>query len=352
MQEKEKTIEFVQKNFPDGAPNHNLVWSKDFLQSSEWLNFQEAFGRKTHFIENEDFSASIIEHQLPIVGKYFYAPRGPVLEVKSQKSKAKSFLDELIKLAKKEKAGWIRIEPASTEALELIKENIKERIVKAPYDVQPKETFVLDIVKSEEQLLAGMKPKTRYNINLAKKKGVIIVKSQKSKAESQKYIDAFLNLTREMAARQGIAAHPENYYRKMLESFPEEMLQIYVAEYEGQIIAANLLLFYGQIATYLHGASSNVHRNVMAPFLLQWQAILDAKKRGCTRYDFGGIQTAATDHKKHSDLSGVTNFKTGFSPRTESTVFAGTYDVVVNARQYALYKGLQRAKAMIHKFRK
>jgi lipid II:glycine glycyltransferase (peptidoglycan interpeptide bridge formation enzyme) len=154
---------------------------------------------------------------------------------------------------------------------------------------------------------------------------------------------------KEMATRNGIATHSENYYRKMIESFSSEMLQIYVAEYEGKIIAANLVLFYGKTATYLHGASGNENRNVMAPFLLQWQAILDAKERGCERYDFGGVQTEGVQHQMHSDLVGVTNFKLGFSPETKPIEFPGSYDIVVNPRAYALYRGLQRAKAFLRR---
>jgi lipid II:glycine glycyltransferase (peptidoglycan interpeptide bridge formation enzyme) len=138
----------------------------------------------------------------------------------------------------------------------------------------------------------------------------------------------------------------------MLEVFPSEMLRLYCAEYEGEIIAANLVLFCGETATYLHGASGDKHRNVMAPFLLQWQAILDAKEIGCTKYDFGGVQTSGVQHKAHSDLTGVSNFKLGFGPHTETIVFPGTFDMIVNSRAYALYRGLQKAKMMVRKFRR
>lgn len=340
-------------NLNMGKNNQNL----DFLQSDAWRNFQEKTGRKVYFIENKDASsASIVEHELPIVGRYLYCPRGPILKVESvasglssgQKLKVKNFIAELIELAKKENEGWIRIEPENNEILKLIKENTDCKIVKASHDVQPKEVFVLDISKSAEQLLTEMKPKTRYNIGVAKKKGIIVVESQKLKAESSKYIEEFLKLTKEMADRHGINAHPEQYYRKMIESLPEEMLKIYVAKFEGEIIAVNLVLFFGDTATYLHGASGNVHRNLMAPFLLQWQAILDAKEKGYTKYDFGGINTAT----KENAWSGITTFKMGFSPRTKSVEFPGTYDIIVNPRMYAVYKGLQRAKSLVHIFKR
>ncbi len=81
----------------------------------------------------------------------------------------------------------------------------------------------------------------------------------------------------------GSHLHPESYYRKMFETIPAEILKLYMAEYENKIIAANIVIHYGNTATYLHGASDNEYRNVMAPYLLQWQAILDAKKAGLNK---------------------------------------------------------------------
>jgi len=160
---------FIRSNSPDGG----------FLQSEEWRRFQESVGRRVFCVPSppaplpstgeggSGFYASIIEHSLPIVGKYFYTPRGPIVS-------GQNGMPELIDLAKKEKAGWIRIEPATENILDTIRKNIKYKITKSPHDVQPKEIFIIDIDKSEEELLAGMKSKTRYNIRLAEKKGVRI----------------------------------------------------------------------------------------------------------------------------------------------------------------------------------
>ena len=137
------SLNFIQQNSPDGG----------FLQSEQWRNFQEATGKKTFNLSGENFWANIIEHQLPIVGKYFYVPRGPLGESK---------IGEIIKLAKKEKTSWIRIDTPIRKD--------KYKIVKAPHDMQPKELFILDITKTEDELLTEMKPKTRYNIKVAEKK--------------------------------------------------------------------------------------------------------------------------------------------------------------------------------------
>jgi lipid II:glycine glycyltransferase (peptidoglycan interpeptide bridge formation enzyme) len=352
----------------------NELKNNEFLQSKAWSKFQEAFGRNTFFLAEENFSACLIEHILPVVGKYFYGPRGPLFSVETEKTifndqfpisnefsnhndQIKKGIQKVIELANSNNASWVRIEPENEEMLEIIKKNLQElglEIRKAPYDVQPKEIFKIDISKNEEQLLSEMKPKTRYNINLARKKGVEILSCGKNSLSCMPIEMDFLKLTREMAKRQGIVAHPQEYYKKMIQTLPSEMLKIYAAQYEGKIIATNLVLFFGDTATYLHGASGNENRNVMAPFLLHWQAILDAKEKGMKYYDFGGVKIQDTRYKIQdtNPWEGITNFKLGFSVVAEAKIFPGTYDIIINSRAYGLYKGLQRAKKMLGKFRK
>jgi len=392
---------FIQANSPDGG----------FLQSSEWQKFQAAVGRKTHNISADGFWANIVEHTLPVVGKYFYVPRGPVMPIFNfQFSISKQFsnlndkiskqIQELIDLAKKENAGWVRVEPGTGDILEIIKAWTSDvqmhsghpmslKIVKAPHDMQPKEVFIIDISKTEEELLAEMKSKTRYNVRLAEKKGVMVKEisndklqianeasaltrkddcsstrggqNPNDKNESEKYISEFLRLVKVTAKRDGITTHPESYYRKMLETIPNDILKLYVAEYEGRVIAANLVLFYGETCTYMHGASDDTERNVMAPYLLQWTQIKDAKSAGCIKYDFGGvkmlqpIRPATTPPQPSPEYrgggstkwAGITKFKTGFSPNTVATRFPGSYDIIINPRMYWLYRMIQKVKGWV-----
>ena len=354
--------------------------NRDFLQSKEWREFQEKAGSRVFCVENEGFSASIIEHELPVVGNYFYIPRGPVCStVNSQQSK--EGIRKVIELVEKEKVGWIRVDLKDKNDLNLIKENIKQKIVKAPHDMQPKEIFVLDIAKNEEDLLSEMSQKTRYNIKLAQKRGVkvfAITNNQDTRYKqsaswrtnsndkiSKKYVDKFIELINLTAKRKGISFHAEDYYRKMFESLPENMLKLYIAEYNrpastreddhsstrgGKVIAANLVVFYNETATYLHGATDDEYRNVMAPHILQWQAILDAKKVGYKKYDFGGISTNCK--LKTNNWSGITKFKLGFSPSTKPIEFLGSYDIIVIQWRYVLYRILQYIKEFILKTRK
>jgi peptidoglycan pentaglycine glycine transferase (the first glycine) len=334
MPDIESIEQFIQTDSPDGG----------FLQSVEWRKFQESTGRKTCKVFSDNFSASIIEHSLPVTGKYFYIPRGPVVNY----SKGNKGMAELINLAKKGNIGWIRFDANSEEMLKIISKtelfsnkNSALKIRKAPHDMQPREIFMIDIVKPEEQLLTEMKSKTRYNIKLAQKHNVKI-------KVDQKYLDDFLKLVKITAKRDGITPHPDEYYRKMFETIPADNLKLYVAEFKEKIISANVVVFYGKVATYLHGAADNDYRNVMAPYLLQWQAIIDAKAVGCERYDMGGIRTYNVQHKTYSksSWSGITRFKTGFSVVTNTIEFPGSYDIVLNSFKYNLYRILQRIKAL------
>ncbi len=344
---KKEPLDFIQTNSPDGG----------FLQSEYWQRFQESVGRKTHNISeaNEDGKlvayANVIEHTLPIAGKYFYIPRGPIIENSKSNlnDKIYEFLNDLLCIVKNNDAGWIRIEPNSGKELKLIKNNLPRgiKIEKSAVDIQPREILILDITKNEKEILAGMKQKTRYNIRLAEKREVKVFSIEYNSSSSAKYFDEFIRLVKITSERDKIKSHPENYYRKMFEVIPPEILKLYVAEYEGIIIAANLVLFFGKTATYMHGASDNEFRNVMAPYLLQWRQIQDARKLGCKRYDFGGVKSYSREqtHNKNN-WSGITKFKTGFALETKAVEFPGCYDIILNPAKYKLYRIFQKVKGI------
>lgn len=300
------------------------------MQSDWWSNFQKATGKKILNIKGGSFWANIIEHQLPVVGKYFYIPRGNILKIKDKD--VKNYFDNLISLAESNQASWIRIEPVSDEILNLTKKNITLPVIKAPHDMQPRELFIIDITKSTEELLAAMKSKTRYNIRLAEKKSIkIIISSEKT------YVDRFCDLVEITSVRQNITPHQRSYYQKMFEVIPSENIKLYCAEFEGEIIAANIMIFFGDTVTYLHGASDDRFRNVMAPYLLQWRQIQDAKKNGATEYDFGGIKTTSIEN----NWKGITRFKQSFSPQTQAIKFPGAYDIIISPSKYYMYKVLR-----------
>lgn len=359
-----KIEDFIQLNSPDGG----------FLQSEYWRKFQESYGRKTFHLEERDkdnntiILANMVVHTLPMVGNYFYLPRGPVIEgfelgihsrcfpyrnerasnfKPNSNDKIRKFMNDLVELARKSNIGWIRVEPNSEEEVGLIRKNLPNgaEIRKSRVDVQPREILILDITKSKEELLVQMKQKTRYNIRLAEKRGVKIFVSREGK-----HMERFLELIRITAKRNRITPHPYEYYRKMLEVIPSDILKLYLAEYEGKVICANIVSFFGKTATYMHGASANEHRSVMAPYLLQWQQIQDAKVAGCERYDLGGVRVLhnlGQGAGSHSSWDGITRFKTGFAPRVGPIRFPGCWDIILRPFRYNLYKVIRKMKEIV-----
>ncbi|MFA7308993.1 MAG: peptidoglycan bridge formation glycyltransferase FemA/FemB family protein [Patescibacteria group bacterium] len=280
----------------------------NLVQSDLWEKFQNKAGHKTLRING----VLVMLFSAPFFGNYFFIPKGPEIVTKE-------FLKETKKIARKHKAFFIRVEPQE------IKEGVK---LTKSLDIHPKTTLVLSLSQSEEVLFESLKPKTRYNIRLAQKKGVVIEKTQ-----NPENIKIFFDLTLQTAERDKIRSHPKSYYKTMMETLGRDgTVTLYLARYQNKYIAATLVSFYKSTATYLHGASSNEHRNVMAPYLLQWQAIVDAKNKKCIWYDFFGI--ADTDDDNHP-WAGITRFKKGFGG--EVITSPGTYDYPVSNIRYLLY---------------
>jgi len=285
----------------------------NLLQSKEWEEFEKAMGNETFWVDD----ALFIKSHLFKKRNYLYCPRGP-------NELTEEFLNKAIELGKKEGAIFVRVEPLEIS-------NLKSQISKLikTKDVNPPSTLVLDLTKSDKEILSEMKQKARYNINLARKKGVEVeVTNDPAKAE------IFYHILKETTFRDGFSAHSLRHYKKQLEVLGKKgIIKLYLAKYEDKYIAGNIVSFFGNTVSYLHGASSNHYRNVMAPYLLQWEAILDAKSGGYDYYDFWGI--APDDSLRHK-WAGVTRFKKGFGGMQID--YPGTFDVVISKWGYFLYK--------------
>lgn len=341
-------MEFLEVDVDNKKDWNDFVVSnspESFLQSFEWGEFQQAAGRKVHrFAAEEDGHiravALAIEHALPFGLRYWYIPRGPVVEKGLGGARGKEMLDYFIsglkRAARNGGTVFIRMDPAIEK--EAINDFLMIGAKHAPGSVQPKDTLVLDIDKSEEDILAQMKQKTRYNIRLAEKKGVEVRVSGGSRED----LDAFWGLIEETSERDGIVSHGREHYDRMLSTLSADdgalRSRLYLARHEGKPVAANIVLLFGEYAVYLHGASSNEMRNLMAPYLLQWRQIQDAKRSGCRIYDFWGI----TIDNERPRWAGITRFKQGFGGREIG--YAGLFDLPVQKGVYAAYSWAQRIR--------
>jgi len=320
LEQSEKIDSFIQK-----IPHCPV------LQSTLWAAVQQKEGRPFLYIgiynDAEDLVgiALLIEYPLPFCKTYWYSPR-PIIDpahVQNYSTYIKKRLNKKCVLFWKIE-GITKLPTAPAECT-----------VANAHPLQYQETFVIDITKPQDELLCAMKPKTRYNIRLAEKKAVHIRWSK-----NVEDVDVFYNLLSHTAKRQHIAIHSKDHYRNIVDILGKKnAAELAIATYHNTPIAANLLTFFGDTATYLHGGSEDVHREKMAPYLLQWESIREARRRGCLWYDMGGCATAGW---KRNAWAGITRFKAGFGGELHR--FGETYDVVFNKPWYRLYKWVQQIK--------
>ncbi len=194
----------------------------------------------------------------------------------------------------------------------------------SPEQIQFRNTVIINLTGSPDDQLAAMKPKWRYNIRLAERKGVTI------QAGGPAQLPLFYRLYAETAARDGFLIRPEAYYRDVWQQFLETgQAEMLLAEVEGEVVAGLILFIFGSTAWYMYGASTGRQREAMPNHLLQWAAINRARERGCTGYDMWG----APDVFDESDrLWGVYRFKTGFGGQVRQGL--GAFDYPVNPTLY------------------
>lgn len=189
----------------------------------------------------------------------------------------------------------------------------------------PQFSNVLDITKSEELLLKEMKPKGRYNIKLAEKKGVQV------KEGTFQDLPFFYQILLETIKRDGFRAHSESYYAAFLKYLPQA--KFLIAKQEGELLAAGIFIYCGKQALYYYGASSNHKRNFMAAYLLQWEAIRLGRQKGASYYDFMGIANPASSG---DPLVGVTDFKMKFGDGVVK--FNSSYHLIFSFPRYWIFK--------------
>ena len=263
-----------------------------FLQSGEWEDFQRSLGRKTWRAEG----VLIIRHDTPRGMNYLYCPRPDTSRFTSHITRD-TILREIEKIAARERSIFLKIDPVESLQVSGLRFQVSGSL-------QPQKTIILDLQKSERDLLSAMHEKTRYNIRLAVRKGVRITHATRA---PQELVDAFWILLEETVRRDRFCAHERRHYERLLDAHSDAFSnELFFAEYRGVPLAAALVNFHqpSRVATYLHGASSRMHKEVMASQLLHWEIAREAKRRGSQYYDFWGI-----DEKK---WPGLTRFKRGF----------------------------------------
>jgi len=313
-----------------------------FLQAWEWGEWQVRLGLTVSRFKITDESGKQIGAvqfvRMPLFGKYYYlyAPYGPVFaggeSVKYQISNIKKGLQELHK--KHPNALFVRIEPQ-------VKIEGLEQIAKKSTNIQPGITMVVDLKKTDGQLLAGMHHKTRYNIKVAQRHEVEVQSELMVTPGHGLYLKEAIEAILQTQTRQKYRGHTKGYYYGLLDFFAlynstgAIQVRVYKAIYKQQLLASGIMVDFGHIRMYLYGGSSDELKNIMAPYVLHFEAMKDARELGMTEYDLGGSEVASGGER------GFTRFKQGFGGRVIE--YAGAYDIIFSKPWYTIYRVFRTA---------
>ena len=298
------------------------------LQTSAWGELKSAFGWSAARLAQGAAGAQVLFRRLPLSLNLAYIPRGPVgLEWKT-------LLPALDNLCRKRRCVFLKVEPDLCEAPGV------EPLTPAGFrlsqqTIQPSRTLLVDLSGDEQHLLARMKQKTRYNIRLAQKKGVLVRPCSD--------LELFYRLMGVTGERDNFGVHSLDYYRRVYELFyPRGECELLLAEFQGQPLGALMVFAHGRRAWYFYGASADELREAMPTYLLQWEAMRWAGGRGCSEYDLWGVPDAdeqtleANFEQKKGGLWGVYRFKRGFGGQLCRS--QGPWDRVYNPVWYAFYR--------------
>ncbi len=307
-----------------------------YKQSSWWAEFLESRGWESFSIVARDgdtiCGGAIVLVKMFAPEKYFYyVPHGPVLP--EDQTDAAELFDDIIAYIderRKEKSqvvSHLRLEPRWLERPEFVA-GCRE----STWWLEPRKTLCVDLLPSEDAILQQMKKKGRYNIRVARKHGVSVVVDN-----SPQGLADFMSLYKATTERQAIRRHSTDYFRNLTATlFPHGRGDIFFAEYRGERLATALNVYFGNTATYKYGGSLPVHRNVMAPYLLQFEAMLKAKSLGCQWYDFYGVSPKDMPDEPWADFS---TFKRKFGGQELS--FVPSLDYMYDADAYREYRDLK-----------
>ncbi len=284
------------------------------LQTPAWGEFRASMGIDVARTNGWQLTFHKIPFTPWTVG---YFPKGP--------KPTKEMIEKLLVLGKQKNAIFIQLEPNVLSHSSFIIHH--SSFIPSHHPLFTQYTFVLDLTKSEDDLLAAMHPKTRYNIKVAQKHGVVV-------AQNNDAFETYLTLTKETTSRQGFYAHNETYHRTMWDIMRKAgIAHLFTASYKGEILSAWIVFIWGDTIYYPYGSSSRNRREVMAPTLLLWEIAKWAKHRGLKKFDLWGAMGPNPD--TNDPWYGFHRFKQGFNPRLVK--FAGSFDLVIKPLAYFFY---------------
>lgn len=309
---------------------------KTFLHSWDWGEFQTKMQNKIWRLgigEENDLSAVCLLIKIEAKrGSFLFVPHGPVVKTQSEESKAqilKILLVKLKEIAKEEKVDFIRISPIWPKSNENIKIFQELGFRKAPIHMHPELDWELDISSSEQEILAGMRKTTRYLIKQAlNNPDIKIIQSQ-----DVKDINIFDKINQETVKRHNFVPFSLDYLKNQFSVFsPDGQVVIFLGKFKGEAIASGIFVFWQGIGFYHHGASLAKYSKIPIPYLLQWEAIKEAKRRGCKLFNFWGI---APEKDKSHPWAGLSLFKKGFGGYEKE--YVATQDLILSNKYWLTF---------------
>ena len=324
-----------KKEWEDFLSKHDEV---NFLQSWYWGEFHKNLSQKiqrTGFYQNNKLKGvmlSIVEKAKR--GRHLIVPAGPIINWEN-KEIVSAFVKEIKKIAFLNDCAFIRVRP------QLLSNDFSKKFFKdlgfvsAPMHLHAQLTSQLDITKPEEQLLKNMRKTTRYEIKKAEKEKIKIITSADSKD-----IKKFYNLQVETSLRQKFTPFSYEYLYEQFKIFAQNNLAFLYSAYLGkELLAQAFIIFYGQEAVYHYGASTSEGRNHPGAYLIQWEAIREAKKRGIKKYNLWGVAS----NPKHR-FYGLSIFKRGFGG--EDVDYLQAQDLVINYPRYLINLAIEKLRKL------
>jgi peptidoglycan pentaglycine glycine transferase (the first glycine) len=275
------------------------------LQTSAWGAFKAEFGWQVERVRAGSSGAQILFRRLPLGLSLAYIPKGPV------GGDWLGLWPEIDRVCRRRLAVLLKVEPDLDEPRQPGQLTKLSGFQPGEHTIQPRRTIVISLEGDEEQWLARMKQKTRYNIRLAQKKEVQVRVSAD--------VAGFAQLMSVTGQRDGFGVHSKDYFQRVYQYFqPLGMCELLLAEYAGRALAGLMVFARGKRAWYFYGASNDEERNRMPTYLLQWEAMRWARAHGCSEYDLWGVPDEAEEtleagfEKRADGLWGVYRFKRGF----------------------------------------
>lgn len=314
----------LYESFVSSSPTGHIV------QSWSWGEFKQSYGNPITRIGVFDkdklvAAASYTLHKVPYTKfNVGYLPKGPTV-TGSSKEATEILFKKLQEIAKEQSCIFIRLEPNFYKASD-VKLPKLPNLVTAPKTIFAPHTLIVDLTKTEEELLKNMHEKWRYNVRLAERKDV--------RVEETNDIETFIQIQKETAQRDKFFIHPDKYYRDLWNLLhPQGLAYLLRAKHENDVLVCWLLFRYGDYLYYPYGASRSHKRNLMPSHAMMWSAIKFGKEKGCKVFDLWGASPEDAD--SNDPWVGFTTFKLGFGAKRVS--FLGTYDLVMNPALYKMF---------------